>query len=67
MSEIELAMRIPLPASTSTIFVEQTQEIEQTESPSRRHESSLAPTDGGFGAWSFVCQLIFVAWVIYKD
>lgn len=58
---IELARRIPLPPSSSTVFMvpsDTPNDKESLRTSSReemsRNLSSLAPVDGGFGAWSFV-------------
>lgn len=77
---IELAIKVPLPASSSTFFALDTSlnltaddvEINPTSSPlsegiaSERNQSSLAlaPVDKGFGAWTFVCNLA-AQWVSY--
>lgn len=66
--ELEVAAGIPLPVSSSTLninvpesthssqvseFAESEAGVEITNEP--RNVSSLAPTDNGFKAWSFVC------------
>jgi hypothetical protein len=60
-NSIELATRLPLPPSTSTVFtrdnnasIEITSQTGDSAADIHRHESALAPVDGGFGAWSFV-------------
>jgi len=67
---LELATRIPLPRSTSTIYLSPTSlsndlpderrvsgvvnESMEHDSVPRLNESSLPPMDGGFHAWSYV-------------
>jgi len=53
LTALELAIQTPLPLSSSTIFIS----VEPDDTPRAsilRNESSLAPIDGGFGAWSFI-------------
>ena len=47
MSDVELAIRLPLPPSSSTVATARPEYQEE-------HASSLKPVDRGFGAWSFV-------------
>jgi hypothetical protein len=62
-NSIETATHIPLPASTSTILLQNMGSSVTGDAPlandqdHNRNISSLAPADGGFGAWSFVRHL----------
>lgn len=52
LDDIELAMRLPLPPSSSAVA-----RGDSTHTASHNHEGhglALQPVDGGFGAWSFV-------------
>jgi hypothetical protein len=58
---IELAFHVPLPPSTSTLFVDsepspgnQLASRHSRETLRSVNEVALPPADGGFGAWSFV-------------
>lgn len=57
---LELATHTPLPPSVSVITLSSSRELElsnpinESRSVIARNESSLAPVDAGFGAWSFV-------------
>ncbi|KAH7925578.1 MFS general substrate transporter [Leucogyrophana mollusca] len=58
---IELATRAPLPSSTSTLPYSRVEVIESDP----RNESSLAPVDGGFGAWSFLAGAFIVETIVW--
>ncbi|KAJ7608151.1 MFS general substrate transporter [Roridomyces roridus] len=54
--EIDLASRVPLPASSSTLHLEPTSSL---------NESALPPTDKGSGAWSFLAAAFVVEAVVW--
>ncbi|KAJ7474205.1 MFS general substrate transporter [Mycena latifolia] len=73
-TEIELALRIPLPPSTSAVCVpsgaasydESTfSNHESNEILRRVNESVLPPTDSGLGAWSFLAAAFVVEAVVW--
>ncbi|KAJ7606026.1 MFS general substrate transporter [Roridomyces roridus] len=57
--EVELASRVPLPASSSTLYLEPNPEA------SSLNESALPPTDKGSGAWSFLAAAFVVEAVVW--
>ncbi|KAJ4498930.1 hypothetical protein C8R41DRAFT_816916 [Lentinula lateritia] len=70
---IELALQIPLPASSSTLYLNPPVSVAlPSDSFSRvnnvpsinRNQSFLPPVDKGFGAWSFVHILLCVRGVV---
>ncbi|KAG9056324.1 hypothetical protein FS842_011018 [Serendipita sp. 407] len=70
---VELAIRTALPPSTSTLYVERSiymQDVSRRESDrqfatNRHNASSLAPVDGGFGAWSFLFAAFLVELIVW--
>ncbi|KAJ7646869.1 MFS general substrate transporter [Roridomyces roridus] len=54
IEEVELASRVPLPASSSTLY------LEENAGASSLNESALPPTDKGSGAWSFLAAAFVV-------
>ncbi|KAJ7495833.1 major facilitator superfamily domain-containing protein [Mycena galericulata] len=66
--EIELAHRVPLPPSASTLFLPSESESPNTNSMDilgSVNESALPPIDGGFGAWSFLAAAFFVEGIVW--
>ncbi|KAJ7739059.1 MFS general substrate transporter [Mycena maculata] len=71
--EIELAYRVPLPLSTSTFFSPPTHSDGYPEVSSANsvnaltsvNGSALPPTDGGFGAWSFLAAAFIVEAIVW--
>ncbi|KAJ7741351.1 MFS general substrate transporter [Mycena metata] len=64
--EIELASRIPLPASTSTIFAADSDyAIGSSEALGGANASVLPPTDGGIRAWSFLAAAFVVEAIVW--
>ncbi|KAG8829067.1 hypothetical protein FRC18_009614 [Serendipita sp. 400] len=70
---VELAIRTALPPSTSTLYVDRSiymQDVSRRESDrqfatNRHNASSLAPVDGGFGAWSFLFAAFLVELIVW--
>ncbi|KAJ3739333.1 major facilitator superfamily domain-containing protein [Lentinula detonsa] len=67
IGNIELALRTPLPASSSTLHLPNSDSVSvvvpfnnsnRDAAPLDGSQSSLPPVDGGFGAWSFVRAFI---------
>ncbi|KAJ7069458.1 MFS general substrate transporter [Mycena amicta] len=70
LEEVELAVRIPLPSSTSTLGIIEDSSIQASGSPLQNssllvNESSLPPTDRGLGAWSFLAAAFFVEAIVW--
>ncbi|KAJ7506707.1 MFS general substrate transporter [Mycena galericulata] len=69
--EIELPFRVPLPPSTSTLFIDsETSDTQSVSSRSRdslrsMNEVTLPPADGGFGAWSFLAAAFIVDAIVW--
>ncbi|KAF8999551.1 MFS general substrate transporter [Hymenopellis radicata] len=67
--EIELATRTPLPSSHSTLALTPASsslgERHGSDVPVMLNESSLAPVDGGIGAWSFLLAAFFVEAIVW--
>ncbi|KAJ7506746.1 MFS general substrate transporter [Mycena galericulata] len=72
--EIELPFRVPLPPSTSTLFIDsETSDTAGPQSASSRsrdslrsmNEVTLPPADGGFGAWSFLAAAFIVDAIVW--
>ena len=55
---VELATRMPLPPSTSTIYLDRTRSVTTVhnsfDDTASQNVVMLPPADGGFGAWAFV-------------
>ncbi|KAI0059523.1 hypothetical protein BV25DRAFT_1840183, partial [Artomyces pyxidatus] len=63
---VELAMRLPLPPSTSSVRLGSVSFDEGSlSSQPSRNETSLAPVDGGFGAWSFLVGAFLVETIVW--
>ncbi|KAJ4473672.1 major facilitator superfamily domain-containing protein [Lentinula aciculospora] len=71
--DIELALRIPLPASSSTLHLPNSSSVSvvvtsigsNSPAPINRSQSSLPPVDEGFGAWSFLTAAFFVEAIVW--
>ncbi|KAF8172024.1 major facilitator superfamily domain-containing protein [Mycena galopus ATCC 62051] len=71
---MELASRIPLPASTSTFFISDAQSVLDLDSASSSNsrdilrsvnESALPPVDKGLGAWTFLAAAFMVEAIVW--
>ncbi|KAJ7745497.1 MFS general substrate transporter [Mycena olivaceomarginata] len=69
---IELAFHVPLPPSTSTLFVDsesspgnQLASRHSRETLRSVNEVALPPADGGFGAWSFLAAAFAVEAIVW--
>ncbi|KAI0322403.1 MFS general substrate transporter [Amylostereum chailletii] len=62
---LELALRLPRPPSSSTFAAESSLGPHNEVFASQRNETSLAPVDGGFGAWSFLAGAFLVETIVW--
>ncbi|KAJ3801192.1 MFS general substrate transporter [Lentinula aff. detonsa] len=74
IENIELALRTPLPASSSTLHLPNSDSVSvvvpfngsnRDAAPLDGSQSSLPPVDGGFGAWSFLTAAFFVQAIVW--
>ncbi|PVG01313.1 MFS general substrate transporter [Serendipita vermifera] len=67
---MEITTSVPLPESTSTIFLQNIRSSETSDAPLANDQdvttnvSSLAPVDGGIGAWSYLFAAFFVEIIV---
>ncbi|KAJ7845365.1 major facilitator superfamily domain-containing protein [Mycena olivaceomarginata] len=76
-NDLELARRVPLPASTSTFFLSSDTQshLDSTDNPTsfsnsrdilrNVNESALPPVDKGLGAWSFLAAAFMIEAIVW--
>ncbi|CCA73486.1 hypothetical protein PIIN_07439 [Serendipita indica DSM 11827] len=66
---LEVATRLPLPPSISTVYLDRTRTITTISDPYNETRSqnivTLPPTDGGFGAWTFLAAAFCVETIVW--